>query len=92
MAAACGVRLPVLATLALATVELSRAMLLQPANPRTSNWDTWLLLNETHVNYFYLKGTNCTPACLNHIHGWDGVGLATAPLGAVAFTDRGEVL
>ena len=84
--------MPVLATLALATVELSRAMLLQPANPRTSNWDTWLLLNETHVNYFYLKGTNCTPACLNHIHGWDGVGLATAPLGAVAFTDRGEVL
>jgi hypothetical protein len=71
---------------------LPRALLLQPADPRTSNWDTWLLLNETHVNYFYLKGTNCTPACLNHIHGWDGVGLATAPLGAVAFTDRGEVL
>ena len=72
--------------------EPSAALLIQPADPRTSNWDTWLLVNESHINYFYLKGTNCTPSCLNHLHGWDGVGLATAPLGSVSFTDRGQVL
>lgn len=68
------------------------ALLMQPADPRTSNWDTWLLVNESHINYFYLKGTNCTPSCLNHLQGWDGVGLATAPLGSVSFNDQGQVL
>ena len=83
-----------LATLLLVSmaVDPARSMLMQPADPRTSNWDTWLLLNDSHVNYFYLKGTNCTPHCLNYLHGWDGIGLATAPLGTVQFTDRGEVL
>ena len=83
-----------LATLLLVSmaVDPARSMLMQPADPRTSNWDTWLLINDSHVNYFYLKGTNCTPHCLNYLHGWDGIGLATAPLGTVQFTDRGEVL
>lgn len=35
----------------------ARGMLMQPKNPRTSNWDTWLFINESHINYFYLEGT-----------------------------------
>ena len=93
-------RLPLLAVLLLLPLQPRRgpssadAMLLQPANPRTSAGDTWLFLNESHINYYYLAGTDCSPTCDAHAKGWGGVGLATSRLDDphAHFTDHGTVL